>query len=317
MMRLTWRQLRLPALSTGTLLGLLAVFLLLTERTVTAYMRTSGLNACLAAHSDCSLQLDVFRDKYESLLNLVGWLNFAPMVAGLFWGAPLIARELEQGTYRLAWTQSVTRRRWLAVKFGTLVVGAVVFATVLTALFAWWLQPFNRAGLAQFSRISPSAYNFSGIVPAAYTLFAFALGTAAGAVLRRTLPAMAVTLGGFLALRLGIQALRGHFLAPLVAVTPFGGARGESFTGNNWVLSTDLVDRQGNVLGQGQLPVLCPPTGRSVPTQCLVEHGLQLRQVYQPASRFWPLQGIETGIFAAVSIALLGLAAWWTLRRIR
>lgn len=316
MMRLTWRQLRLPAISTGTILALLAVFLLLTDRAMTSYMRTSGLTACLAAHGDCSVATELFRGNYGNLLDLIGWLNFVPMLAGLFWGAPLIARELEQGTFRLAWTQSVTRRRWLAVKLGTLVVGAVAVAIALTALFTWWFQPFVQARVAQGGRIAPSVFDFQGTVLAAYTLYAFALGAAAGAVLRRTLPAMAVTLGGFLLVRLSVRAARGHFLAPLVRLMPFTGSR-TAAPADSWVLSTQLVDAQGKVLDQGQLPLLCSPTVGRVPTQCLVEHHLQLRQLYQPGSRFWALQGIETGIFVAVSVALLGLAAWWTLRRIR
>jgi hypothetical protein len=316
MIRLTWRQLRLPAASTGAVLALVTVLLVVTERSITSYLRTSGLTACLAAHGDCTVSLNLFRAKYGGLLNLVGWLNFVPMLAGIFLGAPLIARELELGTYRLAWTQTVTRRRWLAVKLSMLVAGVALVAVLLTALFTWWFHPFVRAGVAEQSRVDPNVFDFQGTVLAAYTLYAFALGTAAGAILRRTLPAMAVTLAGFLALRLPVQSWRGHFIAPLTAQTPFTGGQKGLQVVDGWVLSSDLVDRQGNVLAEGQLFRLCPP-GAGDPAACAAAHGLQLRQLYQPASRFWALQGIETGLFAAVSLALLGLAAWWTLRRIR
>ena len=49
---------------------------------------------------------------------LITLVLVVPALIGMFWGAPLIAHELETGTFRLAWTQSVSRRRWLLVKMG-------------------------------------------------------------------------------------------------------------------------------------------------------------------------------------------------------
>jgi hypothetical protein len=319
MTRLAWRQLRWPAVSTAAMLGALAVFLLLSERAMTSYMRTSGLTACLAAHGDCGLASNQFSEHYDQLLGLIGWLNFVPMLAGLFWGAPLIAREIEQGTHRMVWTQSVTRRRWLAVKLAILAVVAVVVSAFLTVAFTWWFHPFLQVAdnADRFSRIS-NGFNFQGTVLVAHTLYAFALGTAAGAVIRRTVPAMAVTIVGFAAVRLGIEAVRGHFLTPLTITYPFGPPSRNPRAGlGDWVMSAGPIDRLGNPIEFATMAAACPNAGgRGLNEQCLVEQGFQLRAVYQPASRFWPLQGIESGIFLAVSIALLGLAAWWTLRRV-
>jgi hypothetical protein len=253
---------------------------------------------------------------YNILLGLFVLLSAAPMLAGLFWGAPLIAREIEQGTHRLAWTQSVTRARWLAVKAGLFVLAAVLAATVLTGLFTWWSRPFaaiSQTGGFSFSRINPDVYDFSGTVLIGYTLFAFALGTAAGAVIRRTVPAMAVSVAGFVALRVPMESARGHLLAPLTYIYRDKTKDPRAGLGD-WVLSSTPVSRAGQAL-----PLSCG-TGNGNPfgaVGCRVAgRAFGTRIAYQPLGRFWPLQGIETGIVAAVAAALLAAAAWWTIRRI-
>jgi hypothetical protein len=316
MIGLAWRQLRVPAASTVTLLATLTVFLGATEHSMTSYMHSSGLAACLAAHGSCGLAISDFVTRYNILLGLFALLNVVPMLAGLFWGAPLIAREVEQGTHRLAWTQSVTRSRWLGVKVGMFVLATIVAAAILTVLFTWWSHPFARisqSGGFSFSQINPDVYDFSGTVLAAYTLYAFALGAAAGAVIRRTVPAMAATIAGFAALRVPMESVRGHLLAPLTAVFPQHGTIPGAGRGD-WVLSSALIDKAGHPLA-----VSCG-AGNGNPlggTPCTVAgHAIGTRVVYQPLSRFWALQGIETGIVLAVVVMLLATAAWWTLRRI-
>ncbi len=315
MIRLAWRQLRVPAASTAALLTLLAGFLVLTEHSMNSYARSSGLAACLAAHGACGPAISAFVNRYSILLGLFALLNVVPMLAGLFWGAPLIAREIEQGTHRLAWTQSVSRRRWLTVKVGMFVLAAIAAAGILTVLFTWWSHPFARISQTSgfsFSRISPDVYDFSGTILAAYTLYAFALGMAAGAVIRRTVPAMAVSIVGFAALRVPMESIRGHLLPPLTAVYPQQGTNPTAGRGD-WVLSSTLIDKNGH-----PLPVTCTGRGGNPlgPVRCGVSgHAAGVRVVYQPLSRFWALQGIETGIVIAVIVLLLATAAWWTIRR--
>ena len=123
----------------------------------------------------------------------------APAIIGVFWGAPLVARELEAGTHRLAWTQSVTRTRWLATKLGVTTLAAAATVGLLTFAVTWWSQPLDGAlsstqgGLP--SRITPVTFAMRGVVPVGYAVFAVVLGATLGAVFRRSLPAMAVTLG--------------------------------------------------------------------------------------------------------------------------
>jgi hypothetical protein len=230
MIALTWRQHRAQMLTAAALLMLLSVYVLLIVHQMTAYMSSIGLKTCLASQAGrpggCSVLAGVFLGRFSSTSHVFSLLDLVPLLAGLFWGAPLIARETERGTHRLVWTQSVSRRRWLTVKLAAFTGAAVLASAVGSSLLAWWLRPFNQlvaigAG-GNVNRMTPGLFDLSGIAPAGFALFAFALGTAAGALIRRTVPAMAVTLGGYLALWLPLDSLRYHFIKPLTTHGPFG-----------------------------------------------------------------------------------------------
>src|SRR5205814_8144758 len=164
---------------------------------------------------------------YHGLQFLVPLFLVVPLLIGLFWGAPLVARELEDGTHRLVWTQSVTRRRWFTTKValvgGAAAAGAVAFAELVT----WWSSMFTRANA---DRLTPGIFDIRGIVPVAYVLFALALGVFVGTLVRRTLPAMAATLGAFIGVRILVTLfLRAHYLAARTLSAPLpvaGGGKG-------------------------------------------------------------------------------------------
>ena len=170
-----------------------------------------------------------------------------PAVLGMLWGAPLVAHELESRTSDFAWAQSVTRTRWLTVKAGWLLLAAAACGGAVAALATWWSGPINALSANAFA---PGQFDTQGIVPIGYAVFAMALGIAAGTVARRTLPAIAVVLGGFIALRLVIaNLLRPHYMA---AVTTYYNVTG-SFTppGQAWVLSQGAVSTTGQVVARG------------------------------------------------------------------
>jgi hypothetical protein len=180
-----------------------------------------------------------------------------PALLGMFWGAPLVARELETGTFRLAWTQSVTRKRWLAVKLAVAGLASTAVAGLLSLVLTWWFSPIDRV---QANLLTPSMFGVRGIAPIGYAAFAFALGVTAGALLRRTIPAMAVTLAGFTAARLAVTYyVRPHLFAPLRAVSPlvwFTGTGPSPQPGagtvspGDWVLSAQTINGAGKVIGQ-------------------------------------------------------------------
>ncbi len=301
----------------GVLAALIAL-LVWSGLAIRAGYQQLGVASCAAtpAQGNCNEVIRAFDQQYGWMLSAVGWLNLAPVLIGLLIGAPLIARELEQNTQRLAWTQSVTRWRWLAVKLGLVMAGCLAAEALLTVALTWWNSPFATLG----GNLQPTAFDFEGIVPLAYIAYALALAIAAGTVLRRTIPAMVVTLVGFLALRLPIEfALRPNYRPPitatwdvLVSTTPYGP--------HDWLLQSGFANRQGQPVDFDPIFAACAPANPDVSKisvfQCLHDHGIQSYALYQPADRLWLFQGIEAAIFFGAALALLILTIWWVRTRL-
>jgi hypothetical protein len=261
----------------------------------------------------------------------------APAVIGMFWGAPLVAREAETGTFRLAWSQSVSRSRWMLAKLGFVGAVTVTTAALLSLLVTWWAAPIDRAivlaGAASpdsVSRFSPIAFGAAGIVPVGYAAFAFALGVTAGVLIRRAVPAMAVTLAAFALVQVAWPFLiRPHLIKPVHAVLALGrvsiGTLAQS--GNSliltaasnsggWILSSHAVNAAGRAVSR--VPSACAigrSGGPSAFPDCLARHGVKIAVTYQPNSRYWTFQWYETVIFLAPAAALAGYSCWRISRR--
>ncbi len=296
-----WRQLRTPALTGLAAFTLLGVFLVLTGLRMSSAFEESGLAQCLTTQPNCGIAAEQFRQRFGSLVSIAPYLQFIPGLIGVFWGAPLVAREFEHGTYALAFTQSITRLRWIMVKLGLVLGLAAVTTLALCRIVSWWYEPFARLDSGRFT---PEVFSHEGVVPVAYTLFAVALGVAAGTIVRRSVAAMAITLAVFFAVRFPIeQWVRPHYLPPLHLTHPVADGFG---TGpDNWNLSSQFADAAGRIIPMQQVASICPP-GTDTP-RCLAAHGYRVLETFQPANRFWLFQGIEAGIFLALTIALLGL----------
>jgi hypothetical protein len=312
-----WRQQRTEALIVASVIALLAALLIPTGIHLANVYDRDGVAACITSESEsCNTVLMVFQDRFHGLTSLFNWLQLLPGMLGALLAAPLVL-ELEQRTYRLAWTQSITRRRWLATKLALLGAGAIVAAALLTVLISWWRGPMDELE----GRFSENGFSFEGIVPYAYMLFAAALALAAGVVVRRAAPAFAIALVGFFAARILVtNSLRPHFLDPVVKLLnkPPSGALHDA-----WVLSgPSLVDRHGNPPARALVDQCLGPGphvaggAKQVPIECLTKLGLVTRVEYHPASRFWTFQWIEAGLFVGVSAALVAFAAWWILKRV-
>ena len=247
-----------------------------------------------------------------------------PLLPGLFWGAPMVASELEAGTHQFAWTQSITRRRWLAVRAAWLLLAAAVLAGAVSALVTWWSGPDNALNADAFQA---NQFDITGIVPVGYALFAMALGICAGALLRRTLPALAVTLAGFTGLRaLTALWLRPHYMTPVTVyyklTAPFSPAGSYLGIGQGIIGPHGQTAVPGNGAAQlrrrtdpGRMPARRGHARPATPVPCLAAHGYRGYLTYQPASRFWAFQGIETGIFLVLAAALLAVTFWVLQRR--
>ena len=313
---LVWRQYRAQGAIAFVLLAAIAAVIL-----VDGFQNASHWHSILVSCRGNSACLQQNIPLFSGLVSDLPDISLiVPVVLGMLWGAPLVAHEIESLTSDFGWVQSVTRMRWLAVKVGWLLLAAVVCGGVLTALTTWWFGPSNAL---QADAFVPGHFDVQGIVPVGYAVFAMALGIAAGAVARRTLPAIAVALGGFIGVRLVIsEFLRPHYLA---AVTHYYAVTGSfKAPGQAWTLAQGAVSRTGVTVAQGwgelypALPASCqrvlnesPPTGKSGSENgvftCMQAHGWRGFATYQPAYRYWPFQGIETGIYVLLAAALIAV----------
>jgi ABC-2 family transporter protein len=337
MMWLTWRQFRPQAIAGIAILAVFAITLGVTGPHLAHLYDTSGLPGC-RAHGDCAAQASSFLSSLDAggvypLIYLIGVavMLLAPSVIGIFWGAPLIASELEAGTFQLAWNQSVTRTRWLAAKLGIVGLASMATAGLLSLMLSWWAAPIVRAaGDSEGSGSRLSMNEFAalifasrGITPIGYAAFAFALGVTAGVVLRRTVPAMAVTLAGFAVVQFVMPLwIRPHLLPPVHTVAALSsvslGGLGETISGGlvltvngvngggNWVVASQPVTAAGQPVTQ--VPAACKNFGAF--QSCLARNGVHAAVSYQPADRYWDFQWLEFGIFVALALVLAGFCAW-------
>ena len=315
----TWRHYRYQGALAAAFLAALLVVLAISGLHA-AHVWNSATARCVKDASCASLgNLSL---SSPAIASLVVATSAVPLLPALFWGAPMVASELEAGTHQFAWTQSITKRRWLAVRAGWLLLATAVLAAAVSAVVTWWSGPDNAltAGAFQVNR-----FDVTDIAPVGYALFAMALGICAGTVLRRTVPALAATLAGFVGLRmLTALWLRLHYIAPVTVYykltapfTPDGSYLGVSQgivgpSGKPAAVSYGVPNYNGVPL-PGACQHLSNPDPQAV-LPCLAAHGYRGYLAYQPASRFWAFQGIETGMYAVLAAALLALT-FWVLRR--
>jgi len=325
---LTWRQYRTQLYLATALLAAFAAVIVINGRQIVAQLHADAA-ACAAGHG-CRHAGGLFMGS-----PVIGFLAIAtlgaPVLFGLFWGAPLVASELDAGTAQFAWTQSVTRRHWLAVKAGWLLLAAAVWGAAISALVTWWYSPGNALDLEQFD---PGHFDLVDLVPVGYALFAVALGICAGAVLRRTLPAMAVTLAGFVAVRATVVLwLRPHYMSAVT--TYYNVIHGYTPPGSYWQLGSGVLAPNGQPVPQpngmvsygsllfqipvSDLPASCARTANGAsaiaPSCRAALDGFRGFITYQPASRYWAFQGIETGVFVLLAAILLAVTAVVLVRR--
>ncbi len=340
MIWLTWRQFRAGAAMMAAALAVLAAILGLTGPGL-ADDYSTGIAAC-TQNGDCSHFVQRFFDDNQiPHLAVTAVALVLPALIGIFWGAPLIARELEAGTHRLVWNQSITRTRWLAAKLGLTGLAAMTAAGLGNLAVTWWSSPIDKTatnflGSMALTRMEPVLFAARGIVPIGYAAFAFALGVTVGMLVRRTVPAMAITLAIFVAAQIAMPLLvRPHLLPPTRSTIELTESNIDGFQwGPNdvlkvwsdagpagaWVLSSHSVDPSGHAIdrisvatssGPCAPPADTPDQGQI--TECLAEIqrlGYRQEATYHPSSRFWPFQWYETGIYTTLALGLAGFCSW-------
>jgi hypothetical protein len=187
---------------------------------------------------------------------------------------------------------------------------ALLWGALMAALVTWWRVPEN----ALFNRFDPVRFDIQGVVPIAYSVFAMALGIAAGVCFRRVLPALVTTLGAFLGVRALIMlAIRPHFMAAIKATVPVI-QNNVAAIAHSWTLGDYLASPSGQSTQTGlALPANCRSAvlnGNEALLNCLARNHYHRLVTYQPAGRFWTFQAIETTIFLALAGTLAALAYW-------
>jgi ABC-type transport system involved in multi-copper enzyme maturation permease subunit len=323
----TWRQHRVALAGVAAFLGALAVYVWIAGRHLhDAYAAAA---ACHPASSPaCSELQDRFNGMNSVLAN--GYvLLVVPALIGAFVGAPVLARELETGTFRYAWTQGFGRWRWTLAKLVPLAVVVTASAGALSVLLSWYYQPYfatgnETLGLAELSPFTDGLFYLRGVAFAAWTLAVFAIGGLAGMLIRRVVPAIVATLAAYTGLVLAARPyLRQHYLTPLITsklnVPASAWITSQWWTHNGRTLSRSTMFHVIQSTGQRIAPVVHSKAQKHQATlntlHYLTQHGYTHWIRYQPASRFWPFQWIEGGWLLALSALLITATVWLVRRR--
>lgn len=298
MVWVTWRQHR------GALVGTLAVTVLVSALLAWMGQGVAELNAACAAH-DCWTGVagalgDQVRFVYAALY--LGQPALAGLIA-VFWGAPLLAREFEQRTNLLAWSQDVTPLRWLGGKIALLGAAAVVLSAVV-AIVSWQLiGEMKASGETAFGMSDYRALELWPPTQVLYTLFGFALGLVVGLLTRRTVLAMGVTLVVFAGVRFLVAYTVLWWQPPVRLLVPASAA--SPFPPGAYELGISYLDSSGQLVTR----IPCPDT------ECLVAHGVPTQElVFQPIDRLGSFQWMEVIAYALLTVVLAGVA-WTVVRR--
>lgn len=334
---MTWVAFRLQRGALLTLVAttiVLGAYLAFLGARMHASIADLGIAAC-SPGADCAGRAE-FASTYESVPKQLWVTSVLPLLLAMFVGAPLVARELERGTHRLAWMQSVSRQRWLLVKSAVPLAITAVCLLVLGLLVTWCCGPLVDAGIT--SRLDTFVFVSSGVVLAAYGIAAIAIGVACGTIIGKLLPAMAVALVGFLVV-MGVTGFaRPHYATPVTVTRPatvpdlVQRVSGGDFA---MVTSVRFTTSDGTTIGRGggignvdmaalaracqdvgePFPASSDPGFTSLPSDaCAQKIGLTLVVQYQPESAYWRFQGIESVIAVVLAIVLLAVAGWWVNR---
>ncbi|MFJ3712181.1 transporter [Streptomyces sp. NBC_01267] len=303
---LAWRQQRIQIAVGVVVVAACALYVALQRADMTSFIDSHHVALCKGWNGPCVDSPYVLELLYTHAdhIRMLGWISAAlPVLIGLFWGAPLIGRELESGTYRLALTQGVGPVRWFVSRFGLAALCTVVGSAAFAGLVAWWWAPISNMLDGPYWYDS-AIFDATGPAAVAGALFGLAAGTAAGLLVRRVLPAMGVTLVVVLGVRAVLDACRFHlgWLTPLTRTSPgmqpkalIGSAR----SAGDWGYLTPSGKHEGIVN--------CEFSGAEL-KRCMAEHGYVGRfyKVY-PSSDFWSLQAIESAVFLVLAVALIAL----------
>jgi len=319
----SWRQHRGVLIGAAVFLGVIAVYLAITGYQIHQAYDALGAAGCpqvdtLLPRSTAPVESAPCQSLAQDLLSFYGsttgpvgasglnaqsvpfLLLAVPVLLGAFAGAPALARELESGTFRFAWTQGAGRTRWALARLALPAVMVTAAAAAFSQLFGWFYYPFFATG---DSALAPQYFELTGIAFAAWTLAAFAIGTLAGVLIRKVVPAIAAAMAAWAGLLLVTSLyLRRLYQAPLNVRNGGHGAPGVS----PWLISQWWTG----------------PNGKTITSEnkiiALINHpqpGYTQWTTYEPGTRYWHFQFIEGGWLLVLSLLLIAAAIWLVRRR--
>ena len=322
MIWLTWRLHRTEAAIGILLFAALIVIMLLATRSVDAAYNAAMANGCFDTGEGISGQGILCNERLTTYFNLSSrWstlttlLHGVPLAVAALLAIPTL-QELERGTHRLAWTQSISRRRWSLSRLGFAAGISTLVALIWATAAMEWRSSIAPGGEQQ--RFGQDAFDLSPAVVFGYGLFAVALALAAAVVVRRLVPTLALLAVGFIGTRIFTTfVLRERYRAPIEETTPAANDI-DQFTAfqDRWILDESWLSRTGERLSWDRVYRLCPPGPDELNyQQCLIDNGLQYFRAYHPADRFDQFQLIEAALYLGVTAGLFAVTYWWLTRR--
>ncbi|MGP3987319.1 translation initiation factor IF-2 [Streptomyces sp. 3N207] len=341
---LTWRQHR-AAFGAAAVLFLLVVSYFVWQRAeLSGFVDRYDITSCRGRGCDTTsgspattlpdnMQQAVthFKSEVADPLSIGGYvLLVLPALVGVFIGAPLVARERENGTYKLAWSQSYDPERWLAHQLALLAAVTAVMTGLLAAVYRWWwvavndtvddFESYYASNVAHHDWSAADSFFANGPVLVAVALLALVLGTASGLLLRRILPAMAVALAGTVGAQFLLARMLPHVMPPETVYAKTT-QLGDTQPWNTWWQDDDTWEDDGAAgfllrSGRHVREGACSDKyiDDNTLSSCLTDNDVvkQWAEIH-PYSHYWPLQWIETGICLVAAAAL----TLFCLRRIR
>jgi hypothetical protein len=334
---LIWRQHRYEILAMLVGAAFIAIGLVYGADYVPRIRAELGVDTCRplpTTSANCAILSTQASDLAQPFRWLVLSLFFVPAVVGSFIGGPLFARDLERGTHRLAWTQSVTRMRWSAAKLLSILgigfVAAALVASVggragvINGVQAYiWEQTVSFTPLAAAASVVTNPFqnfDFEGPAFVGYVVFAIAIAAFVGTLSRRILVGMFAGLLLFGVVRLGVYELRPNYQPPMAAVysaaTPFPQTQ---VPPGAWVTRVDFLDPSGQVVPQDRVTALLnayrPLPPRFDTLAYMADNGALQRVQYQPADRYWRFQWTEGLLFLVLTVGFSAAALMLLERR--
>ena len=335
---LVWRQHRRQLMIFGLLLAAFTVLTILSGNHFWhGYQQALATCRQNPATPSCSDIQSILGPSYGALLRVVYVTALGvPLVLGLFLGSPLLSKEYEEGTNKLVWTQSVSRRKWLTTKLVWALVFAAFYGLAISLLTSWWARTPNAL---EHSRFDTGQFDVQGIMPLVYSVFFTTVGFTISAWFRKTMIALAVTLGLFIAFQASVgEWVRPHYMSPVSITAQMGPDDLQSKVPvGAWLLQRGVLDSNGKAIGDifPAAPPQCqqiiqqqtspgngsairvkPAPGAGDPIDaCLNQAGFHQIAKYQPSYRYWDFQRIEAGIYLGMTAIAIGATYWLVLKR--